>query len=182
MLLTEDKCDSTSQEELSTDDASETRLRTRITKVLSSLRSNDDANSIVRGCVRMSDSTTPQNHHDQIRPRVRRHQHTPAHVTTDVSAGALVPSPPCLGGGITHPCPHEGKLWAARYTETTERPRHDKRRAKSHNAPQSLEETVETVKVVPRERVQQRTAEKLGEVLETAPQTKVERRRGWFGF
>ena len=29
-----------------------------ITKVLSSLRSNDDANSIVRGGVRMSDSTT----------------------------------------------------------------------------------------------------------------------------
>ena len=55
---------------------------------------------------------------------------TPAHVTTYVRAGALVPPPPCLGGGIrqvggvpvnTHStCPCEGRLWVARCSLTTD--------------------------------------------------------------
>ena len=42
-----------------------------ITKVLSSLRSNDDANGIVRGVggVRMFNSTTPQSNQQQLCPR-----------------------------------------------------------------------------------------------------------------
>ena len=73
------------------DDSANTKSWT--TKVLSSLRSNDDANSIVRGGVRMSDSTTPQYHGQQTCPRAQRHTQTKS---THARAGALVFSSSCL--------------------------------------------------------------------------------------
>ena len=67
------------------DDSANTKSWT--TEVLSSLRSDDDANSIVRGGVRMSDSTTPQYHDQQKCPRSQRHTQT---ASTHARAGALV--------------------------------------------------------------------------------------------
>ena len=69
-----------------------------ITKMLSSLRSNDDAHSIVRGGVRVSDSTTPQ-YHDQLTcPRAQRHTQT---ASTHARAGALIFSSSSLDESIT---------------------------------------------------------------------------------
>ena len=63
-----------------------------ITKVLSSLRSNDDANSIVRGGVRMHDGTTPQHYDQQTCPCAQRNTQT----ATTHASGALVFSSSCL--------------------------------------------------------------------------------------
>ena len=73
-----------------------TNTKRGITKGLSSLRSNDDANVIVRG-VRMFNSTTPQFYHQQPCPRAQ--SYTPA-PTTHTRAGALTFPLSCLDGGV----------------------------------------------------------------------------------
>ena len=102
-------------------DTSETRLRTRcaqdlsyklkvngiddstnttrwITKVLSSLRSNDDPNGVVRGGVRMFNSTTPQSFHLQPCPRAQSCTQAP---TTHTRVGAPTFPSSCLDGSVT---------------------------------------------------------------------------------
>ena len=135
-LPVENRCDLTSQEELSTDEAKEladslnlrrairvkdeiedevcsqdlsyklklngfddtANTKSWITKVLSSLRSNDDANSIVQGGVRMFNSTTPQYYHQQTCPGAQSYTRI---ASTHAKAGALVFSSSCLDERIT---------------------------------------------------------------------------------
>ena len=78
-------------------------------------RSNDDANSIVRGRVRMFDSTTPLNHHLQPCPRAQSYTQA---TSTHTRAGALTFPSSCLDGSVSRvgpgQYPQHTRAWSAR--------------------------------------------------------------------
>ena len=61
-------------------------------------RSNDDANSTVRGGARTSGSTTPQSNHQTTCPRAQSHTRA---TSTHTRAGAPTFPSSCLDGGVT---------------------------------------------------------------------------------
>ena len=81
-----------------------TNTKSWITKMLSSLKPNDDANSVVRVGVRMTDSTTSRYQDQETSPRAHRHTQT---ASTHARADALVFSSSCLDESLSRVGPRQ---------------------------------------------------------------------------